>query len=246
MTKKNISVVVPCYNYEKLIKKNIQKLSKIFSRLKIKYEIIIVNDGSIDGTQNKLKEISKKNNNIKIINLKNNKGKSFCLKVGISKCKFNYIILIDCDLPYFGYLNNLIKKLKNNYDLVIINRKSKNSHQTETKLNFYQKSRFLIGNLIGIFNKLILGIKFYDTQAGLKGFKKSSKFKNINFYSKKFFLDLELIYHYQKNNKKIADIPISYKISKDSSIKLFSYKNLYILFELIKVIIFLKIKKFKI
>lgn len=246
MTNKNISVVVPCYNYEKLIKKNIQKLSKVFFRLKIKYEIIIINDGSKDRTQNKLKEISKKNKNIKIINLKNNKGKSFCLKVGISKCKFNHVILIDCDLPYFGYLNNLIKKLKNNYDLVIINRKSKNSHQTETKLNFYQKCRFLIGNLIGIFNKLILGIKFYDTQAGLKGFKKSSKFKNINFYSNKFFLDLELIYHYQKNNKKIADIPINYKISKDSSIKLFSYKNLYILFELIKVIIFLKIKKFKI
>lgn len=243
---KNLSIIVPCYNYEKLIKKNIFNICNKLNKFKIKYEIIVINDGSKDNTKNKLKELSKIKENIKIINLPENKGKSHCVKVGINASMYNYLVLIDCDLPYFKYFNKVIEKLNQKFDLVIINRKSIKSRLTKQKLNFYQKTRFFIGNAIGLFNKKILDLKFYDTQAGLKGLKKINKFNNINFYSKKFFFDLELIYNYQKLNKKIIDIPIIYKISKNSSIKLFSYKNLYILFELIKVLFLLKIKRLKI
>lgn len=246
MLLKNLSIIIPCYNFEKLIKKNIFKLIKKINKLNVNYEIIVVNDGSRDNTKNILEILAKYNKKIKIFNLPSNKGKSHCVKIGINASKYNNLILIDCDLPYFSYLNNIIQKLNDQAELVIINRKSKKSRLYNNNLNFYQKARILIGGFIGFFNKIFLNLKFYDTQAGLKGFKKISNFNKINFYSKKFFFDLELIYHYQIENRKIIDIPIKYKISKNSNIKLISLKNISIVLELIKVLILLKIKSFKI
>ncbi len=80
--------------------------------------------------------------------------------------------------------------------------------------------------------------KSIDTQAGLKGFKKMKILKSYKFISKRFFLDIELIYLYKKYSKKIISIPAKYSISDKSSINIFSFKkNLEIFIELIKVII---------
>lgn len=245
MLLKNLSVIVPCYNYDKLIKKNIIKLQKKIKEFNISYEIIIINDGSSDNTKIKLEEVKKDVKFVKIINIKKNIGKSHCVKTGIKNSKYNNLILIDCDLPYFKYFNKVLKKLNEEYELVIINRKSIYSKLDKSNLNLYKKLRIVIGNIVGYFNKYFLNLNFADTQAGLKALKKIKKFNRIKFYSKKFFFDLELIFHYQKNNKKIIDIPIKYIVSDESSIKIFSLKNFNILYELIKILWLLKINSFK-
>ena len=143
----SISIIVPCYNAEKFIIKNISLLLKKLKKLKIKNEIILINDGSIDNTYLKIKKIKKKS--IKVINLKKNCGKSFAVRLGISKARSNYVILIDCDLPYFEKFNFLIKKLISGYDFVTIDRRHKKSSIKNKSFSVYQFSRLLIGNLIG-------------------------------------------------------------------------------------------------
>ena len=100
--------------------------------------------------------------------------------------------MIDCDLPYFRSINKIIYFLKKNIDLVIINRKLKESKLANKKLNPYQVIRYFLGAIIALINKKILklNIEGGDTQAGLKGFKKNSYFVRNNFISKKFFLIL--------------------------------------------------------
>tara|TARA_X000000368_G_scaffold387580_1_gene348422 strand:- start:64 stop:792 length:729 start_codon:yes stop_codon:yes gene_type:complete len=234
-----LSIIIPTFNDQNIIKNKILFLIKNLRKMKIKYEIIIVNDGSSDDTLRELKSIKSKKNYIKIINNRKNCGKSYSIKKGLKVAKHEHIVLVDSDLPYFDTFEKIIKKLKQNYDFVFINRRHKNSRIINKKLNFYQISRIFIGWLVSLFVKLLLNFNLLggDTQSGLKGFKKIKNFNKLNFVSTKFFLDLEIMYFYNKLNRKFYSIPVKYKIAEKSSIKIFSVKkNFEILIELIRVI----------
>ena len=70
-----ISIIVPCYNEEESIPVFYEKTSKILEGMDVDYEICFVNDGSGDGTQRILKELSEKNEKIKYISFSRNFGK---------------------------------------------------------------------------------------------------------------------------------------------------------------------------
>ena len=235
----SISFILPCYNCESYIKKNIIKLNKKLKILKIKYELILVDDFSEDQTYLKLQEIKKKIK-LKIIKNYKNFGKSFSLIQGIKISKYKKIILIDCDLPYFKSIPDIIKKLKKN-DMVIINRRLSESKIKKGKLNFYQKFRGILGEGINDFLRFWFKMDIRDTQAGLKGFVKPKNFSKIKFVSKRFFFDLELILFFLLRNKKIFSLQTTFDISSKSSIKIYDLKkNFETLFELIKVCIYYK------
>jgi|TARA_B100001142_G_scaffold237037_1_gene235517 glycosyltransferase involved in cell wall biosynthesis len=235
-----VSFIIPCYNAETFIKKNLVLLTKKIKSLKLTYQIILIDDGSQDNTYLILKNIIKKDKYISLIKNKKNIGKSYSLLRGIKRSKYQHIVMIDCDLPYFRSINKIIYFLKKNIDLVIINRKLKESKLANKKLNPYQVIRYFLGAIIALINKKILklNIEGGDTQAGLKGFKKNSYFVRNNFISKKFFFDLELIHLFSKKKLKIISIKTIFDINKNSSIKIFNFKNNYhILKELIHILI---------
>ena len=238
----SVSFIVPCYNAEKFIVQNISKLQKKILSLKIRYEIILIDDGSNDGSCKKIKDYIKKNKFISLIENKRNQGKSFSVIKGIKKSKYNFIIMIDCDLPYFSSLNKIVFHLKNKADLVMINRRLKDSKLKKEKLNLYQISRYILGATIAFINKILLNISVEggDTQAGLKGFKKNNVLMKNKFISKKFFFDLELIHLFLKKKLKIISIKTNYFIPKKSSIKILNLKNNYSIFKELLLILILK------
>ena len=245
---KSISIVVPCYNCQTYIGENIIKLIKKIKIEKINYEIILIKDGSKDNTLEELKKTTLKNKRITIISYGVNVGKSHAVQKGIKKSIYEYVLLIDCDLPYLDSFSKIIKNLKNNYDLVIVNRRNKKSVLEYKKISVYQVLRNMLGYLIGFVITKVLNMKIddgvADTQAGLKGFKKIKKLKKINFISRKYFLDIELIYFFYKNNNRIKTVPVKYQISNNSNIKILSiFSNLIIVKELFKVLYFLKLRK---
>ncbi len=229
-----ITFIIPCYNAENIIIKNYKRLSRFTEKNKIKKKIIYINDGSNDNTIKELKKI--KDRNVNILDNKKNLGKSKSIINCLNKVKTKNVILIDCDLSYFEYLNKIIISLKKN-DLVSVNRKLKKSKNINTSYNLYQFSRNLISNFLSylIEKKLKLGVKG-DTQAGLKAFKLSQSLKKTKFVSKYYFFDIELINFFKKKNLKIKLIPVKFRISRQSTIKIFSIKNFYILSEFIKVL----------
>ena len=238
----SVSFVIPCYNCEKFIIENIKKLKKKISSFKIQYEIILIDDGSNDDSCKKIKDYIKQNKFISLIENKRNQGKSFSVIKGIKKSKYNFIIMIDCDLPYFNSLNKIVFHLKNKADLVMINRRLKGSKLKKEKLNLYQISRYILGAIIAFINKILLNISVEggDTQAGLKGFKKNSVLMKNKFISKKFFFDLELIHLFLKKKLKIVSIKTNYFIPKKSSIKILNFKNNYSIFKELLLILILK------
>ena len=233
----NISFIIPCYNCESYIQNNIYKLYKKLKSLKIKYEIILIDDYSTDKTLFYINELKNKVPKLKILKNNKNFGKSFSLIKGIRASKYKHVIFIDCDLPYFESLSGIIKYLKTN-DMVIINRRKRGSKMESYKVNFYQLMRILLGYLINNFLRAWFNITIRDTQAGLKGFVKPKNFSRIKFISKRFFFDLELILLFSFLKKKIFSIQTIYSVDKKSNIYFFNLiKNFEILRELIKICI---------
>lgn len=232
----SLSILIPCYNVEKIIIKNIKKLNHKLKKKKIVNEIILINDGSKDNTLLKLKKVQKKN--IKIITYKKNKGKSYAIRKGLKIARYKYIIFIDSDLPYFNKFNFLIRKINSGYGFVGIDRRHQDSRILEKNFSLY---KYLRKSISYILNKII---NYYlnfenltlDTQSGLKAFQNLKIFKKKKFISNKFFLDIELIHLFKNKKISFCFIPVKYKINNISSIKIFSLENLKIILELVMVL----------
>ena len=236
----NISFIIPCYNCENYIKKNILRLYKKLKISKIKFEIILIDDFSSDKTYLRLNALRNKLPKLEVLINSKNVGKSFSQIRGIKICRYNYVILIDCDLPYFNSIPNIIKNLKKN-DMVIINRRLFGSRLRKNKLNLYQLSRNFLGISINNFLRVWFKIKLQDTQAGLKGFIKPKNFSKIKFVSKRVFFDLELILLFIFDKKKILSLKTTYDIATNSNFSFFNLKrNFETFFELIKICIYYK------
>lgn len=232
------SIIIPSFNSSNHITSKITKLINLLNKISIKYEIIIVDDCSTDNSPTKIIKLISSNKKIRIKMIKNtiNTGKSFSIRKAIIRSNYEKIILIDSDLPYLYKLENIINSLKK-FDLVMIDRKHSKSKNLDRSFTFYQFFRIQIGT---VFNKIIrvfLPINYRDTQAGLKGFIKPHNFSKLKFISKRFFFDLELILLFIKKKKIITTIPVNFRVSNNSTIKIFAIKKNYeIIKELISVI----------
>ena len=103
-----LSVVIPAYNCEKYIENCIQSVMTQDID-KSEYEVIIINDGSTDGTKQKCEELAKIYNNITLINTENH-GQSHARNIGIERATGEYIEFVDSD-DYIAH--NMFGKLKN-------------------------------------------------------------------------------------------------------------------------------------
>ena len=99
--KKIISVVVPCYNEEEVIKDFYIEVARVFKELKdYKYELVFVNDGSKDKTLEILKELKKNDRDVKIISFSRNFGKESAIYAGLENSKGDLVVVIDADLQH--------------------------------------------------------------------------------------------------------------------------------------------------
>ena len=196
MKKKFYSIIVPIKNQEKTIQNNLVRLIKKLKKIKFltNWEIILVDDGSTDETINKILTFKSNYRNIKLVRNFENKGKGYSIKKGIKflNKKSEKVITIDADMPYMDSFYKFILKL-NNHDLVILDRKNKNSKLINKNKNFYVYYRIFVGNFLNLVFRILKLTSLKDTQAGLKGFNSSFKkiFKYVN--TDGFLYDLEFL-----------------------------------------------------
>lgn len=117
--KAKYSVVVPCYNEEETVNAFYDTVIPVMESLKEPYEIIFVNDGSRDRTEQLLKELAQKDKNVKVINFSRNFGQQPAILAGFKEAEGDAVIDIDVDLQDpVEAIPEMIKKWKEGFDVV--------------------------------------------------------------------------------------------------------------------------------
>ena len=126
---KLIDIIVPCYNEEETVKIFYNEITKTFNTIsdEYNYNIIFINDGSIDNTLENIKNLNKTDNKVKYISFSRNFGKESALYAGLSHSKGDYVVIMDVDLqdpP--SLLPEMINIIENSdYDIVATRRTSR-------------------------------------------------------------------------------------------------------------------------
>ncbi|WP_370901417.1 glycosyltransferase family 2 protein [Chryseobacterium gossypii] len=117
---KKISIVIPAYNEEGNVAMIHQRIREVFYGLSgYDYEIIFVNDGSRDNTQQKLEELSRQYEEVKYIEFSRNFGHQPAVKAGMDNARGNAVISMDGDLQHPPELiPEMIRKWEEGYDVV--------------------------------------------------------------------------------------------------------------------------------
>jgi dolichol-phosphate mannosyltransferase len=206
---KSYSVILPTLNEAGHIQKLILDISKIFTLSNTKYEIIIVDDNSSDGTIDTVKKIELKNSNVKVL-VRKNKKKNLVesLKEGIKFCKHNYIIWLDADYSHPPeYINEFIETNNNdNYDILVFSRFLKNSKRYYSLAN---KDPVIIDNMSIFLNKICQNFLFKDFTDYTSGYiciqKERLNLFSLNGYYGDYFINL--IVDAKINNLRIKELP---------------------------------------
>ena len=169
----DISVVVPAYNEKESIPELNEWISRVMTTHGFSYEILLVDDGSTDGTWAKMKELSSVNPNLKGLKFNRNHGKSAALQSGFQYASGNVVITMDADLQDSPEeIPDLYRMIMDDgYDLVSGWKKKRHDPISKTI-----PSRFF--NYV---TRKISGIKLHDFNCGLKAYK-NLVVKNINVY----------------------------------------------------------------
>lgn len=119
MPKQLLSVVLPSYNEEQNIELMYKELLKYIDTNTLDYELIFVNDGSVDKTWREIEKLSKKDKRVQGINFSRNFGHHAALEAGLHQAKGDAVIMMDTDLQHPPELiPQLIKRWHEGYDIV--------------------------------------------------------------------------------------------------------------------------------
>lgn len=171
----DISVVIPLYNEEESLKELHDWIRKVMLDNNFSYEIIFVDDGSVDNSWKVIKQLSIESEHVKAIKFRRNYGKSPALHCAFRKAQGDVIITMDADLQdspdEIPELYRMIKE--DGYDLVSGWKRKRYDNKI---------TKNLPSKLFNSTARRVSGIKLHDFNCGLKSYRRSLA-KDIEIYN---------------------------------------------------------------
>ena len=206
-----LSVVMPLYHLAETAAENLRTVAELFERYGVKTELVPVDDGSGDGTDEVLSRLdfSKFSHvTLKPVICRRNGGKGAALRAGFEASTGLYVMLLDGDLdihpkqtPYF-----FEEMVKNGADIVVGSKRHKNSEVQ------YPWHRRIVSGCYFTLVKWFVGLPITDTQTGMKLFKrKVLGYALERMLVKTYAFDLELLSIAASRGAKIAEAPVVIK-----------------------------------
>ena len=217
MKTSSLSIIIPCFNEEKILSFSIDTLLNYLNPKNLNYELIIVDDGSSDNTFNIACGYSKKNTRIKAYKTEKNFGKGHAVRYGIEKSNNDILFFIDADITYdLSAIEEMLKIYEETNTVMVCGSRHLKNNKTYNK---FPLLRQITGYIFSLIIRFFLFSDVVDSQCGFKSIK-SNIIKQIakNFTINRFGYDMELLYYVKKVLRhKVVFIPVNPVIIRNES-----------------------------
>ncbi|HEX2924237.1 MAG TPA: glycosyltransferase [Chloroflexota bacterium] len=218
-----LSVVIPAYNEERVIATTISKVAPYLESLG-ESELIVVDDGSRDGTVQAVKELIPKYPCLQLVQCIKNGGKGRAVKEGVLQSRGEYVLYTDADLVYpIEGAGPFMEAIDAGADVAIGCRSHEDTLFALNPRHFrYIYQRYLVGRIYIFIANLLLRLGVKDTQCGfklLRGDVARDIFSRTQTYN--FAFDVEVIHIARLLGYRVAELPVYFLyLGEQSSVEL--------------------------
>jgi len=204
--KPEVSVVLPVYNESSILRSNVLLVESVVKGITSSYEIIIVEDGSTDGSDRIAETMSQENPRIIHLHSGTRLGKGNALKKAFKYCKGETVVFMDIDLATnLRHVSELIGLIRSGHAVVVGSRLARGA----------RVRRPISRKIASMAYNLLVNVLFYDGvfdhQCGFKGFNRQALAKVIDDVSDgDFFFDTEIIVRLKRKRFSVVDLPLEW------------------------------------
>lgn len=204
-----ISLFIPVYNEKEAITETVQVAHDVFSSMGEDFEILIINDGSTDGTENILAAITLPE--ITIITHPTNRGYGASMKSAIRRCNGDLIAITDADGTYpIHDFPKLLAEMKATDADMVVGARTKKGVQIPL---IRRPAKWVINKLVN----WVTGMRVPDNNSGMRIFKKSMAYEFMHLYPQGFSFTITITLAAITSDYIVKYVPIDYFKRKGSS-----------------------------
>ena len=223
----HLSIVVPLYNEEESVDKLVARIVEAASRFEFPYELILVDDGSTDGTWKSIEQLKEKVPHLRGIKFRRNYGQTSAMVVGFEYSRGEIIVTMDGDLQNDpAYIPMVLDKMKEGYDIVSGWRKDRKDHW----------SRVLPSRVANWMISATTGVRLHDYGCSLKAYR-ADCIKPIKAYGEmhRFFPVLTSM-----TGARVTEIPVNHHARKYGTSKYGFSRIFKVLSDIFSIILIVK------
>jgi glycosyltransferase involved in cell wall biosynthesis len=219
----SLSIIIPAYNEAKRLHPTLARIRDYLAKapgLASEVEIIVVNDGSTDGTGDIVRRWMKDMPFLRILENPGNRGKGYSVRHGMLEARGAIALFSDADLSApIEESQKLLAAIQAGNDVAI------GSRALDRTLIFVHQSRLreIAGMIFNALVKLFTGLPFHDTQCGFKAF--SRERSRIIFEQQRiegFGFDPEILFLAQRHSLRAVEVPVRWAHDEASRVRVFS------------------------
>ena len=202
------SIIIPAYNEAARVGATVEKVLAYALQRGWDAEVIVVNDGSNDGTAEIIRGLAENNPQLRLLENPGNRGKGYSVRNGMLHGRGERLLFSDADLSSpIQEAEKLFAALAGGADVAIGSRWLRRELQTQPQPLYRQ----IFGRVFNLLLRLILGLSFKDTQCGFKAFTRHAAQAIFPLQKiERWGFDPELLYLARKQGLKVVEVPVEW------------------------------------
>lgn len=217
----SISIVIPAYNEEQRLPATLEAVTSYLARSSRRFiEIIVVDDGSTDGTAQVAEEYAATHPFVRLLKNPGNRGKGYSVRHGMLEAKGEWVLFSDADLSApIEELDKLVAELRRTGAEVAIG-----SRALDRSLIGVHQSVFreYAGRFFNLLMRLFTGLPFWDTQCGFKLFRGEAAQATFRRQQiERFGFDAEALFITRLRGYRIIEVPVRWNHVEGTKVSMF-------------------------